>query len=201
MSDYRCPDFVTDYAGIKKKKQNLDRILTSKLRNRNNDYSHISSEAKWKSEFSQVYGERCAYCGVSTAVEPLRCFQIDHLVATSRGGGNNLDNLIFSCVKCNQKKKNKELPLDDVFHPDSETIGEVFVRNPDFTLSISDRYKDNVMAQVYFNVLRLDEWKRSLDYSLSVLCELRELELIKFNYRLQVSDIICDILNIRNRSI
>jgi len=34
-------------------------------------------------------------------------FQVDHIVAKSRGGTNQLDNLALACCWCNQRKGNK----------------------------------------------------------------------------------------------
>ena len=44
-------------------------------------------------------GHRCAYCGAEGV--PLT---IDHVMPSSRGGGNDWTNLVASCVSCNNKK-------------------------------------------------------------------------------------------------
>lgn len=45
------------------------------------------------------YGGICAYCGDASGP-----FQIDHIMPKSRGGSNAMDNLAWSCAKCNSEK-------------------------------------------------------------------------------------------------
>lgn len=45
----------------------------------------------------------CAYCGKN------KPNTIDHVIPLSKGGTNNIDNLIPVCVNCNSKKGNKSL--------------------------------------------------------------------------------------------
>jgi len=47
------------------------------------------------------YGGHCAYCG-----KPMqrKNMTVDHLVPQSRGGGNNIENLMPSCRSCNGLK-------------------------------------------------------------------------------------------------
>lgn len=47
------------------------------------------------------YGGLCAYCG-----KPMqrKNMTVDHLVPQSRGGGNNIENLMPSCRSCNGLK-------------------------------------------------------------------------------------------------
>jgi hypothetical protein len=49
-------------------------------------------------------GGHCAYCGIELE---LNNWTIDHVQAKSRGGGNELSNLMPSCHRCNQYKKAK----------------------------------------------------------------------------------------------
>ena len=41
---------------------------------------------------------RCAYCGEFAPLEP------DHRVALSRGGSNDIENILPACRRCNQRK-------------------------------------------------------------------------------------------------
>jgi len=47
---------------------------------------------------------KCQYCGKRFATSELT---LDHVVPSSRGGGNTWDNLACACVKCNSRKDNK----------------------------------------------------------------------------------------------
>ena len=43
-------------------------------------------------------GQRCAYCNATQGL------QWEHIVPRSRGGPDNIDNLVMSCAKCNREK-------------------------------------------------------------------------------------------------
>lgn len=44
---------------------------------------------------------RCGYCGIAHAE-----LTVDHVVPTSKGGGNALSNLMPACLDCNRLKGN-----------------------------------------------------------------------------------------------
>lgn len=46
-------------------------------------------------------GNKCVYCGAT------RNLTIDHIIPSSRGGGNDFLNLVCCCISCNTKKGNK----------------------------------------------------------------------------------------------
>ena len=68
------------------------------------------SVASWKEAFKK-HGSRCAYCDdarkvdFSGALEDYVNSSIDHLVPTSRSGGNRAANIVPACVSCNFYKK------------------------------------------------------------------------------------------------
>ena len=53
------------------------------------------------------YEGRCAYCGAN--IEFREGFEVDHLKPKSRGGTNDIDNLMPSCERCNQLKYNSDI--------------------------------------------------------------------------------------------
>lgn len=48
----------------------------------------------------------CQYCSSKPPKVPL---EIDHITPVSKGGKNNIDNLITACFDCNRGKSNNEL--------------------------------------------------------------------------------------------
>ena len=49
---------------------------------------------------------KCQYCG-KTAKETT--LEVDHIIPKSKGGSDELDNLITSCIECNRGKRDKSL--------------------------------------------------------------------------------------------
>ena len=49
------------------------------------------------------YKKMCFYCKINNATS------IDHIIPISRGGKNNIENLMPSCISCNSKKGTKLL--------------------------------------------------------------------------------------------
>jgi 5-methylcytosine-specific restriction endonuclease McrA len=50
------------------------------------------------------WDRKCAYCGVENVP-----FEIEHILARSKGGSNRVSNLCLSCHSCNQAKGNKSV--------------------------------------------------------------------------------------------
>ena len=48
----------------------------------------------------------CSYCG---SKPPSVVLEIDHILPVSKGGENDIDNLVTSCFNCNRGKSNKSL--------------------------------------------------------------------------------------------
>lgn len=51
-------------------------------------------------------GFKCQYCAAKPPKVPL---EIDHIIAVSKGGTNDIDNLITACFDCNRGKSNIDL--------------------------------------------------------------------------------------------
>lgn len=49
-------------------------------------------------------GQKCRYCGDTNGP-----FEIDHVLAVVRGGGNSVSNLVVACRECNRSKGSKIL--------------------------------------------------------------------------------------------
>ena len=91
-------------------------ILLDKLRHQKKDYdtgwrvktygnngSHTLEE--WELR-KQIYNYRCVYCKKKTILEK------DHIIPLSKGGSNNIDNIVPACKHCNSGKNNRLKYLD-----------------------------------------------------------------------------------------
>ncbi|AFZ11473.1 HNH endonuclease [Crinalium epipsammum PCC 9333] len=52
----------------------------------------------------QKWKRKCAYCGIEDVP-----FEIEHIIAKSKGGSNRVSNLCLSCHSCNQAKGNQDI--------------------------------------------------------------------------------------------
>lgn len=60
----------------------------------------------WSSRHVQIFqrdGDGCHYCK-----ELVKFYTIDHKVARSKGGTDDLDNLVRSCIRCNALKGSRD---------------------------------------------------------------------------------------------
>lgn len=76
--------------------------------------SGITPSVRWK-VFARD-GFRCRYCGAAGGTAVL---VVDHIHPVSRGGRDNLDNLITACETCNQGKADSTTPTFgelDLYH-------------------------------------------------------------------------------------
>jgi len=62
-------------------------------------------------------GSKCVKCG------RLDTLTIDHIIPSSKGGNNHIDNLQILCQKCN-RKKGKDIPKELEVHNETRTIEE-----------------------------------------------------------------------------
>lgn len=76
--------------------------------------SRAKLSKKTRFEVFKRDGFVCQYCG---SHPPSAVLELDHVIPVSRGGGNEIDNLITACFDCNRGKSNNM--LDAV--PDSIT--------------------------------------------------------------------------------
>ena len=67
------------------------------------------------------WGRKCAYCGVKNVP-----FEIEHILAKSRGGSNRVSNLCLSCHSCNQAKGNK--PVEEFLRRKPEVLKRVLAQ-------------------------------------------------------------------------
>ena len=58
--------------------------------------------------------DRCEYCRLRQEHAPLWRHQIEHIIAVKHGGSDDLDNLAWTCVRCNLSKSSNLSGIDKV---------------------------------------------------------------------------------------
>lgn len=180
--DYRYTKFSQVPTNLCEKKQALEDNIHEKYPRRKNIYKVLSKEYKYKKLFAEIYGNRCAYCGLMVNIVSLSSFQIDHIVPSAvlktRGihPDNSISNLAFSCQICNHYKSNIDFSQPELLglHPDKEKIKEIFYRDSDYYIKINNEENNESIQKVYDKLCLGAQLKR-VDYLLMCLHDLMEL--------------------------
>lgn len=62
-----------------------------------------------RKDLSERDGSHCHYCGKKLIIKSGKSgTQIDHVIPVTKGGKDELDNLVLSCKGCNRRKGNKD---------------------------------------------------------------------------------------------
>lgn len=80
----------------------LEKLPRMKARERRRQLGKVTRAAVW----SKTNG-RCVYCGVALVMTRglPNSFEADHVLAATRGGSDDIANLVPSCLGCNAKKR------------------------------------------------------------------------------------------------
>lgn len=88
----------------------VNKFINSRLYNLDVDlWRQITGEVFLRDNFT------CKYCGKIGGK-----LEVDHAIPVFRGGTNNLDNLVTSCMNCNRKKRDKTPQEFDLWRRRSE---------------------------------------------------------------------------------
>lgn len=68
-------------------------------------FARLAFAAQTRATVWDTTGGKCWYCGIQT--NPFRDFTIDHVVPVSKGGSDDLANLVPCCRSCNSRKGNR----------------------------------------------------------------------------------------------
>ncbi|KUF22581.1 HNH endonuclease [Bacillus sp. Nf3] len=142
-----------------------------------NVYGYVNKRGeKYNINFRKLYHNRCAYCGVSTQIINSSEFEVDHFIPRSRTNYNaslrkefinGIYNLVNSCRLCNRSKEDFfDEKYVEILNPDNNNLPSVFHRKEDYTIVISDEYKNNKTISTFYNKLKLNNQLRRLDFLL-----------------------------------
>ncbi len=82
-------------------------VAAQAIKTRSPRAKRVNLKASARNSLFERDGGKCAYCkGQLLYEEP---WHIDHIKPVSRGGTNDLTNLVLSCIRCNLEKSDKEV--------------------------------------------------------------------------------------------
>lgn len=171
--NYRNTRYCPELDGIVKRKEGVKNEVLEDYPHATDMHRYVSkNDDKYKTSFMKAYNFKCAYCGVSISIFPKEMFEIDHYINEksfpSKKDAGYIENLKLACKTCNHNKlafNISEVNLKTL-DPDNTIINEVFIRDDDYYINISDKYSSNTEIVDFYNQLGLHTEARRLDYLL-----------------------------------
>lgn len=211
MGYRQCNYEKKDYSNLKIKKKDLCNLIDKRIRCENQKglhYKKISNKnSSYYKDFEQFYELKCAYCGINTSINPTNMFEIDHFInekqkKTPEGENvNHIENLVFSCRKCNQAKGDFHVNgAYEVLHPDKGLLPHVFERDSQYGITINQKYTENKTVKEFYNKLGFSNYLRKLDYLLLNLYYLKD-EKCDEIIRNTILRVYVQLLDLRNRQV
>ena len=204
MSDYRYTSHEKKTGNYLQAKTNLAKRINNE--SRYTDMHAAVSDSRFKNIFHAIYDNKCVYCGVTKRIAGRRAFEADHFFPFCAkdlysGDINELSNLVASCSDCNGSKTGKYFKDDTMalLHPDKK-LDEVFKREENYQIVISDEYRLNDDVKFFYDLLHLRSYHKRLDFLLMDLIGFVESEPKKIDdaTMIKLHRIIEELLSIRN---
>jgi hypothetical protein len=102
---------------------------------------------------------KCQYCGCSA---PDVILHIDHIQPVSKGGDNDITNLITSCFDCNMGKKDRQLDDNSVIAKQKQQLDELNERRNQLAMMLSWRKELQLIKKTTAQIA-VDEWNLYID--------------------------------------
>ena len=90
---------------------------------------------------------KCQYCGEEA---PNVILEVDHIVPVSKGGTNDIFNLVTSCRDCNRGKSDKKLDDDTVVKKQKRQLDELQERREQIEMMI--RWKEELTEETKMEI-------------------------------------------------
>ena len=172
-NDYRSTVFCPKFDNLIERKSSVVVAVKRDHPNAIDMHTYISNNnLPYKVMFIETYNFKCAYCGLSIDIIPKEMFEIDHFIYkksfSSKAKAGYIENLVLACHSCNHKKNSLPIPEGhrELLHPDNENIKNVFTRDDNFYIIITDTYKNDNTIMAFHEQLGLGDDIRRLDYLL-----------------------------------
>ena len=112
----------------------------------------------------------CQYCGASA---PDVILQVDHIKPVSKGGTNDILNLVTSCRECNSGKSNRELSDDSAIKVQKQRLDDMQERREQLEMML--QWRDSLLNALEQEVDAIDalfstqtKWGISADGRISI---------------------------------
>lgn len=169
-NDYRNTTYCLKLEKVINKKEELQKKIREEGHTTENFYELVRD--KYRNEYLKIYNYKCAYCGVLILDVTNELMEIDHyknkasFSKVTKAGP--LDNLILSCKTCNRGKGKLEISGENFkkLNPDYEDIKECFYRDEDYSIKISEKYKNDIKVKEFYEKLKLNYEFRKIDFLL-----------------------------------
>lgn len=117
----------------------------------------------------------CQYCGASA---PDVILEIDHITPVSKGGGNDIMNLITSCRACNRGKTDKTLSDESAVQKQKRQLDEIQVRREQLEMMV--QWKEALSYEMELEVDSIDSvFARDTKWNCSEIGRMNIKKLIK----------------------
>lgn len=174
-TDYRRTKYCIKVDNIHQQKQSVQKEVNKDHPRARDMHAYISkNDLKYKSLFLKAYGYKCAYCGVSIDIIPIRMFEIDHIIHESSNkfrskvDAGTIDNLALSCYDCNRAKSGFDFTdeLLEKIHPDGKEVTKYFYRDTNYSIKLSDEGASSNDIINYYHKIKLESVLHRIDYLL-----------------------------------
>lgn len=181
LSDFRRSDLSIECNTLQAKSSLIEEIGQTHP-SVSNFYNLVSRNPQYKMRLAEVYGGRCAYCGVPIGVVPLDGCEIDHIICKNDGLASEalenidgLENLALACHFCNTSKRAFRFYGDhlNLLSPDL-SLGTTFRRGALYKIEIAKEHKSNPVVEEFYERMKFGSNLRRLDYLLSSIEDLAQ---------------------------
>ncbi|MDQ0149643.1 HNH endonuclease [Eubacterium multiforme] len=171
--DYRNTIYCPKLKDVVVKKSCLDNRIKKEHPRVKIIYNKVrENKGNYKREFMNIYNYKCSYCGNSINNLDYNLFEVDHYICESSFNSmelaGKLDDLVLACYDCNRNKKGLVIKnkYKELLNPDLEKIKEVFFRDENYYINITEGYIKDDFINVFYKQLKLGYQTRRLDFLL-----------------------------------
>ena len=109
----------------------------------------------------------CQYCG---ATAPNVILEVDHIKPVSKGGSNDLLNLVTACRDCNRGKTNRDLSDDSVVMIQKRNLDDMQERREQLAMMLE--WKESLEDEMDVEIAAINKlYKKNTDWHMGENCE------------------------------